>query len=437
MKTDAEEGPAGSPPAEPAPRASGGPAPASAARPPRRRWIRTALLALAGFFVLIGAAAAWLVLHPDHLRPAAERVTAALTGRAVSLESLDLRIEEGGITVDLGAIRIGETTVEGTTIRIAGARSHLRGNGVRLPSGSFIETFRAPLDLSLSHRPSLSTVEAFGVVLVVTRGEPAAPPRPPPLGRLLVVPRILLGFGLERLTLHSGELRYLGRELTRSLRMRAVLEAPGSALAFHGELSTAGGGTPLPFSGRVRSPMDDDWEIEVRVAGNRVPMAEVRNLIDVLEPSPAVRTALRRVSNETRFALSARLSRSRIDEIALDFTFGPREEEFVETTEAPAFKAVDLRGLHVAARATPTPDLSDWAVHGTVDWSGVAAEPERHGAESVHPAPVGRNVWFPSVLRRTGRGSGGCRPWFRGRCRPHTRSAPGSSACNPRGRSTN
>ena len=381
MKTDAEEGPAGSPPAEPAPRASGGPAPASAARPPRRRWIRTALLALAGFFVLIGAAAAWLVLHPDHLRPAAERVTAALTGRPVSLESLDLRIEEGGITVDLGAIRIGETTVEGTTIRIAGARSHLRGNGVRLPSGSFIETFRAPLDLSLSHRPSLSTVEAFGVVLVVTRGEPAAPPRPPPLGRLLVVPRILLGFGLERLTLHSGELRYLGRELTRSIRMRAVLEAPGSALAFHGELSTAGGGTPLPFSGRVRSPMDDDWEIEVRVTGDRVPMAEVRNLIDVLEPSPAVRTALRRVSNETRFALSARLSRSRIDEIALDFTFGPREEEFVETTEAPAFKAVDLRGLHVAARATPAPDLSDWAVHGTVDWSGVP------GGAGTEPSP--------------------------------------------------
>ena len=412
-----------SPSADTAPRSPTRPAPVSASRPPRRRWIRTASLALAGFFVLAGAAAVWLVLHPGQLRPVAERVAAAVTGRPVSIESLDLRIEERGVTVEVGAVRIGGTTVETTSIRIAGRRSHLQGSGVRLPSGSFIETFRAPLDLSLSRRPGLSTVDAFGVVLVVTRGEPSDPPRPPPLGRLLVVPRILLGFGLERLTLHSGEIRYHGRELTRSIRMRAVLErnttaprapaapagAPASprrqppfeaaegALVFHGELSGAGGGTPLPFSGRVRKPMDDDWEIEARLTGDGVPMAEVRNLIDVLEPPPPVRTALRRVSSETRFGLSARLIGSRVDEVALDLAFGPREEELADPTAASAPEVIGLQGLRIALQAVPSPDLSDWAVHGAVDWSGVPS-----GAEA-EPSPftLHRSAGASGSLRLT------------------------------------
>ena len=402
MKTGAEGRPAGSPPAAPktavagaGPRTPSGPAPGSAARPPRRRWIRAAFLALAGFFVLIGAAAAWLAFHPDHLRPVAERVTAAVTGRPVSLGSLDLRIEERGITIEAGALRIGEATVERTNIRLAGARSHLRGSGVRLPSGSSIETFRAPLDLSLSGRPGLSTVDAFGVVLVAARGEPSDPPRPLPLGRLLVVPRILLGFGLERLTLHSGEIRYHGRELTRSMRMRAVLEAAGSALAFHGELSAAGGGAPLPFSGRVRRPMDDGWEIETRLAGDRVPMNEVRSLIDLLEPSPPVRAAVRRVSSDTRFELSARLARSGIGEIVLDFTFGPREDGSVEAAADPALGALALQGLRITARAVPAPDLSDWTVHGALDWSGTPG-----GAEAA-PSPF--------TLHRSTGGSGSLR----------------------------
>ena len=389
MTTGPDGNPGGSPAAEPeppagehTPRTPHRPSSESPARPPRRRWIRAAFLALTGFFVLIGAGAVWLVLHPDLLGPVVERVSAAVTGRPVSIESIDLRFESRGLTLEAEAIRIGETTVERAGIRLEGTRSHLHGSGVRLPSGSFIERFRAPLDLSLSGRPGLSTVEAFGVVLVVTRAEPSDPPRPPPLGRLLVVPRILLGLGFKRLALYSGELRYHGRELTRSSRVEeAVLEAAEGGLAFRGELSGVGGGTPLPFSGRVLRPMDDDWEIEARLTGSEVSMAEVRNLIDVLEPSPPVRAALHRVSGEARFDLSARLVRSRIGGIDLDFAFGPREDESVEAAADPATETIGLPGLRFTARAVPSPDLSEWAVQGTVDWSGVP------GGVEAEPSP--------------------------------------------------
>ena len=339
--------------------------------------MRRIFLALTGLLLLVGAAAGWLVLHPDLLRPVAERVAAAVTGRLVSIGTLDLRIEDGGAIAEVGAVRIGETTVEQASILLAGTRSRLRGSGVRLPSGSFIERFDAPLDLALSGRPKLSTVDAFGVVLVVTRGKPSDPPRPPPLARLLIVPRILLGFGLERLALHSAEVHYRGRELSRTSRVAAVLEAAQGGLAFRGELSAAGDGTPLPFSGTVRRPMHEDWEIDARLMGSEVPMAEVRRLVDVLEPSPRIRAALRRVSSETRFDLSARLARSRIEEIGLDFVFGPRERSGLKTDEA----RLELEGLRLIARAVPATDFSDWAVQGAVDWSGVP------GGAGADPSP--------------------------------------------------
>ena len=342
-------------------RVQGADDPAAGAGRRRRRRMWSVLPAVAGVVVLVAAAAAWLVLDPALLRPVAERVTSAVTGRPVSIGSLDLRREDGRTLIEVRGMRIGQATVERLSVSLGGAGPHVDGNGIRLPSGSSVERFRAALEFSLLARPVLPTVDASGVVLVVVRGEPSHPPRPPPLDRLLIMPRMLLGFGLERLTVHSGEIRYRGRELSRSARFTAVLEATDGDLDFRGGLTVAADTPPLPFTGTVRNPLAESWEIEFQLSADGVSMSGARNLIDVLEPDPAIRAALDRVSSEARFHLSARLARSRIETIGLDFTFGPREE----SGEAD----LGLEGLRFTTRAAPASDFSRWTVDGEVDWS--------------------------------------------------------------------
>ena len=93
-----------------------------------------------------------------------------------------------------------------------------------------------------------------------------------------MVPRILLGLGLERIVVHSGALEYRGRTLTQSAGLTAVLERTDEGLAFRGELLVGPEVPALPFDGTVQNPMSDEWRIYTRLHGDRVPMEGVRFL---------------------------------------------------------------------------------------------------------------------------------------------------------------
>ena len=322
-------------------------------------WRRNLLLAIGGCLVALCAAVVWLALDPGLLRSAAEHVASAATGRPVSIEALDLRLAEGRTVIEARRVRIGQTTTERVSISLTGLRSQANGDGVRFPNGSSIEQFRASIDFSLAGRPRISTVDATGAVLVATRRPEADPDGPPPLARLLVVPRILLGLGLERIVVHSGALEYRGRTLTQSAGLTAVLERTDEGLAFRGELLVGPEAPALPFDGTVQNPMSDEWRVYTRLHGDRVPMEGVRFLAGVLEPGPTVRATLRRISSEARFLLSGRVARGRIETATLDFTF-----------EAPGKDddpGISLEDVRFVAQAIPNP--AGWTVTGEVDWS--------------------------------------------------------------------
>ena len=338
----------------------------------RRAWRRRALLVPAGVLAAFAAAAAWLALDPGLLRPAAEYLASAATGRPVAIGALDFQMVEGRPLIEARKVRVGQTTTERVSISLAGMRSHANGDGVRFPNGSSIDHFRASIDLSLTGLPRISTVDATGAVLVAARRERSDPDGPPPLARLLIVPRILLGLGLDRLVLHSGEIRYRGRSSAHSAGMKAVLRSMEEGLAFRGELLIGPGTPALPFDGAVRDPMTDDWRIDVRLAGDDVPMEGVRFLAGVLEPGATVRAGLDRISSEARFVLSVRLARARIESADLDFTFGPPGGEGDAT-------GISLEGLRFLARTVPEP--GGWAVNGEVDWSRLP------GGEDAEPSP--------------------------------------------------
>ena len=333
--------------------------PEDASSSPRRRWLRNALLVLGGVFAVVFAAALWVALDPGVLRPAAEYVATAATGRPVVIGALDFRLVEGRTVVEAREVRVGQTTTQRVSISLAGMRSHANGDGVRFPNGSSIDHFRASIELSLTGRPRISTVDATGAVLVAARRSASHSTGPPPLARLLVVPRILLGLGLERLVLHAGKLEYRGLSSTQSAGMTAVIDATDHGLAFRGELLVGPGVPPLPFDGTVRDPMADDWRIDVRLTGDRVPIEGVRFLAGVLEPGPTVRTTLGRLSSESRFVLSVRLARERIDDATLDIAFG--------APGASDEAGISLEGARFLARAVPDP--GGWTVTGEVDWS--------------------------------------------------------------------
>ena len=337
----------------------------------RRAWLRPVLLALGGVLALLAGAAAWLALDPGLLRPAAEYLATAATGRPVVIGALDFQVVDGRTVIEARKVRVGQTTTERVSVSLAGMRSHANGDGVRFPNGSSIGRFRASIDLSLTGPPRISTVDASGAVLVAARRSRSDQDGPPPLARLLIVPRILLGLGLQRLVLHSGELEYRGRSSTRSAGMTAVLHSTDRGLAFRGELLVGPGAPALPFDGTVRDPMDDDWQIDVRLTGDDVPMEGVRFLAGVLEPGATVRTSLGRISNEARFVLSARLARARIESADLDFTFGAPGEG--------GTAGINLEGVGFLARTVPDP--GGWTVTGEVDWSGLP------GGEDAEPSP--------------------------------------------------
>ena len=350
----------------------GAPPPAPPPRLPRsrlRRWLRGSLLALAGLLVLASVAVVWFVLNPSQLLPTVERIATGFAGRSVLIGGLDFRLEEGRALVEVEDLRIGRTTTERALVSLRGGRSYAEGSGVRFPNGSFVDGFRATLDLSWLGPPRVSTVDATGARFVVARaraGDAGAAPR---FERLLVVPRILLELGLERLSLRSSEIEYRGRALTRTAGLNAVVETTDGGLALRGELEVLPGMPPLPFEGTVQDPLTDDWSIELGFVGERVSMEGVDALASVLEPGPRVRENLRRISNETRFRLSVRLAPAAIEAIDLDFSFGaPRPA---------ADDALSLEGVRFLARAAPDP--SGWTVNGEVDWtklpSGSGTEP--------------------------------------------------------------
>ena len=356
----------------------------------RRAWRRPALLVPAGVLAAFAAAAAWLTLDPGLLRPAAEYLASAATGRPVAIGALDFRMVEGRPLIEARKVRVGRTTTERVSISLAGMRSHANGDGVRFPNGSSIDHFRASIDLSLTGLPRISNVDATGAVLVAARRERAGPDAPPPLARLLVVPRILLGLGLDRLVLHSGEIRYRGRSSAHSSGMRAVLHSTDEGIAFRGELLIGPGAPALPFDGTVRDPMADDWRIDVRLAGDDVPMEGVRFLAGVLEPGATVRTGLGRISSEARFSLSVRLAQARIESADLDFTFGPPRGE-------DGAAGISLEGVRFLARAAPEP--GGWTVNGEVDWSRLPR------GEDAEPSPflLGWSTGAPGSLRWSAR----------------------------------
>ena len=326
---------------------------------PRRRRLRNALLAAGGVVAMLFAAAVWLALDPGLLRAAAEYVATAATGRPVLIGSLDLRTVDGRAVIEAREVRVGRTTTERVSISLAGWRSHASGDGVRFPNGGTVDHFRASIDFSLTALPKIPTVEATGAGLVAARRARSGSDRPPPLARLLAVSRLFLRFGLERLVLHSGEIEYRGRSSTRSAGLTAILDATGEGLAFSGELLVGSGVPPLAFDGTVRDPLADDWRIDTRLTGERVPMAGVRFLAGVLEPGPTMRTTLDRISSETRFRLSVRVTRARIEWATLDFTFG--------APEASEAEEIRLDGVRFIARAEPDP--AGWTVTGDVDWT--------------------------------------------------------------------
>ena len=352
-------------------------------------WRRNLLLAIGGGLVALCAALVWIALDPGLLRSAAEYVAAAATGRPVTIETLELQLVEGRPVIEAHRVRVGQTTTERVSISLTGFRSHANGDGVRFPNGSSLEQFRASIDFSFAGRPRISTVDAAGAVLVAARRPAADPDGPPPLARLLVVPRILLGLGLERLVVHSGALEYRGRSLTQSAGLTAVLERTDDDLAFRGELLVGPEVPALPFDGTVRDPMTDEWRIDVRLRGDRVPMEGVRFLAGVLEPGPTVRTTLRRISSEAEFLLTGRVAGGRIESATLDFTF-----------DAPGKandSGISLEDVHFVANATPDP--AGWTVTGEVDWSRL---PGGEGAERS-PFVVRWSTGVPGSLRWSAR----------------------------------
>ena len=384
---------------------SPGPAPSA---PRRRRWLRAFVLALALVVVLVTGAAAWLVLDPGLVRPVAERIATAATGRPVTIGTLDFRLLEGRVIIEATQVRVGQTTTERVSFSLSGMRSHARGEGVRFPNGSSLEQFRATLDLSVAGVPRISTVDATGAALVATRRAQSDPSGPPPLARLLIVPRILLGLGLERLVMHSGTIEYRGRSSVHTAGMSAVLSTAQDGLSIRGELLVAADAPPVPFDGTVRNPMDEDWEIDLRLTGDRIPMEGVRFMAGVLEPGPTVGTTLGRISNESRFLLSVRIARARIETVSVDFTF--------ESPRASGTDAVSLEGVRFAARAVPDP--AGWTVTGEVDWSrlpgGEDAERTPFVVRWSNGVPgslrwTARRVAVPLLARLAGRtfGSGG------------------------------
>ena len=365
------------------------PASASPSSSWRRGWRRNLLLAIGGCLVALCAAVVWLALDPGLLRSTAEYVATAATGRPVAIEALDLRLVEGRAVIEARRVRVGQTTTERVSISLAGLRSHANGDGVRFPNGSSLEQFRASIDFSLAGRPRISTVDATGAVLVAAQRPAADPDGPPALARLLVVPRILLGLGLERLVVHSGALEYRGRSLTQSAGLTAVLERTDEGLAFRGELLVGPEVPALPFDGAVRDPMTDEWRIDVRLQGEGVPMAGVRFLAGILEPGPTVRATLRRISSEARFLLSGRVARGRIESATLDFTFDAPGK-----TDDPGINLEDVRFL-----ANATPDPAGWTVAGEVDWSRL---PGGAGAERS-PFVIRWSAGVPGSLRWSAR----------------------------------
>lgn len=354
-----------------------------------RGWRRNVLLALGGVLAVVFAAIGWIALDPGVLRSAAEHVASAVTGRPVVIGALDLRLVEGRAVIEARGVQVGRTTTERVSFSLAGLRSHASGDGVRFPNGSSIEHFRASIELSLTGRPRVSTVDASGAILVAARRAPSGAAGPPPLGRLLVVPRILLRLGLERLVLHSGALEYRGLASAHSAGLTAVIDTTDEGLAFHGEFLVGPGIPPLPFDGTVRAPMADDWTIDVRLAGEDVPMEGVRFLAGVLEPGPTVRDTLDRVSSRARFRLLVRLARARIESADLDFTFGARED----AGEAE----ISLEGVRFLARTVPHP--GGWTVSGEVDWSRLP------GGKDVETSPftVRWSTGVPGSLRWSAR----------------------------------
>ena len=363
----------------------------AAPAPRRRAWPRRALLALGGLLAVLAAGAAWIVLDPTLLRPAAEYLATAASGRPVIIGALDFQMVEGRARIEARKVRVGQTTTERVSVSLAGMRAHANGDGVRFPNGSSVDHFRASIDLSLTGPPRVSTVDATGARLVAARRSRVDPDGPPPLARLLVVPRILLRLGLERLVLHSGEIEYRGRASTRSAGMTAVIRSTDRGLGFRGDLLVGIGAPPLPFDGAVRDPMSEDWRIDFRLAGEDVPMEGVRLLAGVLEPGETVRAVLDRISSEARFALSVRLAQAGIEWADLDFTFGaPGQGDGaagsagLEETEAPdedGATGISLEGVRFLARTAPTP--GGWTVTGEVDWSRLP------GGEDAAPSPFG------------------------------------------------
>ena len=346
----------------------------AAAAPRRRTWLRRGLLVLGGVLAVPAAAATWIALDPALLRPTAEYLVTVATGRPTAVGSLDFQVVEGRILIEARKVRVGRTTTERVSVSLAGMQAQANGDGLRFPNGSSIGHFLASIDLSLTGLPRINTVDATDAVLVAVRRSRSDPDGPPPLARLLVVPRILLRLGLERLVLHSGGIEYRGRSSVRSAGMAAEVHSTDRGLRFHGALSVGAGAPPLPFDGEVRDPMGDDWQIDVRLAGEDVPMEGVRILAGVLEPGDTVRAALGRISNEARFALSVRLARARIEWADLDFTFGapgrdgggggPDEDG---GPGAGGATEIDLEGVRFLARTAPHP--GGWTVTGEVDWS--------------------------------------------------------------------
>ena len=365
------------------------PASASPSASWRRGWRRNLLLAIGGCLAALGAAVVWLALDPGLLRSAAEYAGTAVTGRPVTIGALDLRLVEGRTVIEARRVRVGQTTTERVSISLTGFRSHASGDGVRFPNGSSIEQFRASIDLSLAGRPRISTVDATGAVLVAARRPAADPDGPPPLARLLVVPRILLRLGLERIVVHSGALEYRGRSLTQSAGLTAVLERTDEGLAFRGDLLVGPEVPALPFDGTVRDPMTDEWRIDVRLHGERVPMEGVRFLAGVLEPGPTVRATLRQISSEAEFLLSGRVARGRIESASLDFTFdAPRK------ADDPGISLEDVRFV-----ANATPDPGGWTVTGEVDWSRLPGGADAEGS----PFVIRWSTGVPGSLRWSAR----------------------------------
>ena len=339
--------------------------PRSPAPPPARRrrprWLRAVLVGFAAVVAVLCAAAAWLVLDPGLIRPLAEHLATAAAGRPVVIRGLEFRVLEGRVVVDATGVRVGRTTTERVSLSLAGMYSQVHGEGVRFPNGSSVEQFRASLELSLAGIPRIATVDATGVALIATRRAPGESSATPPLARLLVVPRILLGLGLERLVLHSGRIEYRGRSSVHTAGMTAVIAAGDGGVSLRGNLQLAPELPDIAFDGTVRDPMGEGWTIDLRLTGDAMPMEGVRLLAGVLEPRPSVRATLDRSANESHFEIAIRLARARIDTVTLDLAFDAPRPSSAAT--------LDLEGVRFVARAVPDP--GGWTVTGEADWARV------------------------------------------------------------------